>query len=82
MHMRTTTGDKEDEAEKTASHGSEECSVPYKTYESDKDGRLIVYPSLYPPKDKGIFNLFKRLVRLISPEKFKDRLTDRGRGRR
>jgi len=80
-NMRTTTGTKAGEDEKSASHGSEKCSVPYRTYESDKDGRLIVYPALYPPKDKGIFNLFKNLVRLILPEKFKKQAKDRGRDR-
>ncbi len=80
ISMRTTTERKGGETEKSASTGGEKYNMSYKTYESDEDGRLIIYPALYPPREKGIFNLFKKLVKLISPfsEKVKGRLGNRG----
>ncbi len=33
----------------------------YKTYESDRDGKLVICPSLEPPKRK----LFRRLARFV-----------------
>ncbi len=51
--------------------------MSYKTYESDENGRLIIYPALYPPKHKGMFNLFRKFIRLVSSENVKDRLGDR-----
>jgi len=53
--------------------------MSYKTYESDNDGRLIIYPALYPPRDRGIFNLFKKLIKIVSPKNGKGRLADRGK---
>jgi dihydrodipicolinate synthase/N-acetylneuraminate lyase len=53
-------------------------SMSYKTYESDADGRLVIYPALYPPKRRGIVHLFKKLAKLVSPENVKGRLGDRG----
>ncbi len=52
--------------------------MSYKTYESDNDGRLIIYPSLYPPKDKGIFNLLRKLIKIVTHENVKDGLSRRG----
>ncbi len=51
--------------------------MSYKTFESDENGRLIICPSLYPPRDKGILNLLRKLIRLASPENVKDRSGDR-----
>lgn len=53
--------------------------MPYKTFESDNDGRLFIYPALYPPRDRGIFNLLKKLIKIVSPENGKGRLPDRGK---
>jgi hypothetical protein len=50
----------------------------YKTYESDTDGRVVIYPALYPPKHRGIVHLFRKLVRLVAPENVKGRLGDQG----
>jgi hypothetical protein len=50
----------------------------YKTYESDTDGRVVIYPALYPQRRSGIVNLFKKLVKLVSPENVKGRIADRG----
>ncbi len=42
-------------------------SMGYRTIEADKDGRVVVYPSLYGPRDGGrgvcriLSGLFKRL---------------------
>jgi hypothetical protein len=43
--------------------------MSYKTYERDNGGKLIIYPALYPPRDGGIFKLFKKLIKIVSPEK-------------
>ena len=53
--------------------------MSYKTYESDNDGRLTIYPALYPPRDRGIFKLFKKLIKIVSPQTGKVRLVDRGK---
>lgn len=53
--------------------------MSYKTYESDNDGRLFIYPALYPPRDRGIFNLFRKLIKIVSSEIGKGRLLDRGK---
>jgi hypothetical protein len=74
-----TTEKKGYESEKSFFNGREMCSMSYKTYESDKDGRLTIYPALYPPRDKGIFNLFKKLIKIVSHENGKGRLVDRGK---
>jgi hypothetical protein len=38
----------------------------YKTYERDRYGRLLVYPSLHPPKAKGFCRkFFGRLLRSV-----------------
>jgi hypothetical protein len=49
----------------------------YKTYESDTDGRVVIYPALYPPRRSGIVDLFKKLVKIVSPENVKGRFADR-----
>lgn len=50
-------------------HGLDVCYnviMAHRTFETDKNGRLMIYPSLDGPKPKGIFNnlkiLLKRLV--------------------
>ncbi len=53
--------------------------MSYKTYESDNDGRVIIYPALYPPRDKGIFNLIKKLMKIFTHETGQERLGDRGK---
>jgi hypothetical protein len=39
--------------------------MAYRTIESDKDGRVMVYPALYEPRSRGVCKflrgLFKRL---------------------
>lgn len=52
--------------------------MSYKTYESDENGRLIIFPSLYPPRDKGIFTLLRKLIRLVSSENVKGRSGEHG----
>ncbi len=42
--------------------------MAYRTIEADKDGRVIIYPALYEPKERGVCKflreLFKRLFSL------------------
>ncbi len=78
ISMRTT-GRKGFESEKSIFKGREMCSMSYKTYESDNDGRLTIYPALYPPRDRGIFKLFKKLIKIASPQNGKARIVDRGK---
>jgi hypothetical protein len=41
--------------------------MTYKTVEADRDGRVIIYPSLYEPKGKGICKLLRGLLNRILP---------------
>lgn len=41
--------------------------MAYKTVEADRDGRVIIYPSLYEPRRKGICKLLRDVFnRLLS----------------
>ncbi len=53
-------------------------SMLYKTYESDEDGRLIIYPSLDPPKGRAVFTLIRKLLKLVSAEGIKGMTGERG----
>ncbi len=39
--------------------------MAYRTFESDKDGKLTIYPSLYNPRHKGICKGLKKLLKKL-----------------
>jgi hypothetical protein len=39
--------------------------MAYRTFETDKDGKLTIYPSLYGPRRKGICKSLKSLMKRI-----------------
>jgi hypothetical protein len=45
--------------------------MAYRTFETDKDGKLTIYPSLYGPRKKGIFKSLKGLVRKLTAQRGK-----------
>jgi len=45
--------------------------MAYRTFETDKDGKLNIYPSLYNPRHKGICKSLKILLKKLIAQRRK-----------
>jgi hypothetical protein len=45
--------------------------MAYRTFETDKDGKLTIYPSLYDTKQQGICRSLRSLARKLFAQRVK-----------